>query len=70
MSLEVSGRERFLVMKAFAYAIAVIDALPSQLQAISDRDQMKVILDREIENDDELARTIGLAQQHVRAISK
>lgn len=66
--LDVSGRESFLVMKAFAYAVAVIDALPSREQALSDRDDMKDILDRAIADDSELASIIGEAQAHVQAL--
>jgi hypothetical protein len=68
MSLDVSGREHFLGMKAFAYAVEVIDALPREMRALSDRDDMKRLLDQAIADDGELERVIRSARAHIEAL--
>jgi len=44
-SQSLTGRDRFIAAKAFAYAIAVIESLPEQWQEWSDCQDMKTIFE-------------------------
>ena len=52
---EVVDREFHLVKKALAIAVLAIDRQPGPLQSLSDQADMKLLLDRLIQSDTELA---------------
>lgn len=51
---DFSGRDAHIIASALAYTNAVIDALPRELAALSDQDDMKAMLDDMIWQDSEL----------------
>jgi hypothetical protein len=52
---EVVDRELHLVKKALAIAVLAIDLQPGPFQSLSDQADMKLLLDRLIQSDTELA---------------
>ena len=52
---EVVDRELHLVKKALAIAVLAIDRKPGPFQSLSDQADMKLLLDRLIQSDTELA---------------
>jgi hypothetical protein len=41
----ITGRDGYLVLQAFAYAILTIERLPDEQQEWSNKEQMKILLD-------------------------
>ncbi len=52
---EFTGRDLHLVTKALAIAVLAIERDPGPFQSVSDRTDMKALLDELIANDTELA---------------
>jgi hypothetical protein len=65
----VTGRDGYIIAKALAYAIEVIDALPKELRSLSDQADMKAILDVMIAQDAELTLIQASAGRHIRTLT-
>ncbi|MBZ9693953.1 hypothetical protein [Mesorhizobium sp. CO1-1-9] len=68
MNHDFNGRDAHIIASALACAIAVIDALPPQIAALSDQADMKAMLDDMILQDSELARYIERSRKHIEAL--
>ncbi len=60
--VDIRDRELFLVKKALAIAVMVIEANDSPFQASSDLTEMKGMLDRLMESDGEMAFILHAAR--------
>jgi hypothetical protein len=63
--LNVTGRDRHVVVKALSYAIAAIEALPSRQQEFGDKEDMKRLLEHMVGGDAELAQLQRSARAHL-----
>lgn len=59
---ELTGRDLHLVRKALAIAVLAIERQPGRFQSTSDQADMKVLLDRLIKSNEELAQYARAAQ--------
>lgn len=57
--MDITGRDRHLITRALAIAIATIDRADPVHQPASDRDDMKRLLEGLVPSDEELAQISG-----------
>lgn len=68
-SQNLTGREHHILVKALALAIETIEVLPSHLQALSDQQDMKEMLDKLVAGDEMLRMYAQNAKEAVQALT-
>ena len=62
---DITGRDRQILIKALAYAIASIESLPPLRQEANDCADMKRILEEMVGSDQDLARVTASVRRHL-----
>ena len=62
---KIEGRDMFLLKKALAIAVCAIERARDQFKPVSDQRDMKELLRRLVENEDELANLARQAREIV-----